>query len=437
MYLHVKTIFALLLNQATAQEVSATEYRVASVAHKIRAFASLDAPRVGIVYEGDVFEVGPIVGYESCAAGWAKVGSGVVCLVKTEIVDDQPVDLPEFLSVLPPTEVGATELLEATEQQPPFMPVLFGKRDADHGGRLWASIEEYESGETHRWKLKPGKDYRFVAAHKTEKGWVLERPNGSIAPISELYVYPVSRFAGRDFRQFPKDPESMMGWVKSVHGAQVYWSMDETDPAGLTLERRRILEVVVPTEADSIDWVQVPMGDVHGYVLKERLTLWESLDVPDGIDSTEIWIDADIASQMLSVYKGESLIFTTLMSTAKTGHKTPLGTYQLYDKAVGWDLGSREGAEDAYYMEDVPFVMHYYPRYAIHSAFWHDNFGEPASHGCINLSPKDAWTVYQLASPRMPKGWQYVKQSKADPGTILRIRNGQQTGKSKKIKPKY
>ena len=100
-------------------------------------------------------------------------------------------------------------------------------------------------------------------------------------------------------------------------------------------------------------------------------------------------------------------------------------------------MGSKEGAEDAYYMEDVPFVMHYYPRYAIHSAFWHDNLGEPASHGCINLSPKDAWTVYQLVSPDMPDGWQYIKQHKEDPGTVVRIRDGQTVGKRKRISPKY
>ena len=104
MYLHVNTVLFLLLSKGFAQEPVLPEYRVARVTHKIRAFASLDAPRVGIVYKGDVFESGPIVGYTDCAAGWAKVGPGVICLVKTEVVSDEPISLPTFLDVLPPVE---------------------------------------------------------------------------------------------------------------------------------------------------------------------------------------------------------------------------------------------------------------------------------------------------------------------------------------------
>ena len=435
MYLHVNTLLLSLLSTAFAQEPVEQEYRVAIVTHKIRAFASLDAPRVGIVYKDDVFESGPIVGYTDCAAGWAKVGPGVICLVKTEVISDEPIALPTFLDVLPPVEEDPVELHFSTEREPPFMHVLFATRDGEHEGRLWASIEELEAGESHRWKLKRGKDYRFVAAHQTKQGWVLERPNGSVTLMSDVYVYPASRFSGRDFRDFPKKVGGSMAWVRNPNGAMVYWTPGEDESSGMTLEKRRILEVEV--SADHPDWVKIPMGDMDGYVKRSGLTLWEPIERPSSIEADEIWIDADVSSQMFSIFEGDTLLFTTLMSSAKEGHVTPLGTYQIYDKAIGWDLGSKDGAEDAYYMEDVPFVMHYYPRYAIHSAFWHDSFGEPASHGCINLSPKDAWTVYQLVSPDMPEGWQYIKQHKEDPGTVVRIRDGAKTGKRKRIAPKY
>ena len=435
MYLHVNTFILSFVSNIMAQEVIEPEYRVAIVTHKIRAFASLDAPRVGIVYKNDVFESGPIVGYTDCAAGWSKVGPGVICLVKTEVVSETPSVLPSFMDVLPPDSEDQTELRFATEREPSFMPVLFATRDDDHDGRLWASIEELEAGDSHRWKLKRGKDYRFVAAHQSQKGWILERPNGSVTLMSDVYVYPVSRFSGRDFRDFPKKNDGSMAWVNNPHGAMVYWTDSEEQASGIMLERRRILEIEL--SEDNAEWVKIPMGDVDGFVQRSALRVWESVDKPDGIEEDEVWIDADVSSQMFSVFVGDDLLFTTLMSTAKKGHSTPLGTYQIYDKAVGWDLGSKEGSDDAYYMEDVPFVMHYYPRYAIHSAFWHDNFGEPASHGCINLSPKDAWTVYQLVSPDMPDGWQYIKQHKEDPGTVVRIRDGQTVGKRKRIAPKY
>ena len=313
---------SLFVSNLFAEQNRNIEYRVASVTHKVRAHASLDAPRIGIIYSGDVFEVGPIVGYEDCAAGWAKVAGGVVCLVKTTVVMDEPIDLPEFLDILPPTEENAIDLMPVTEQEPAFMPVLFGKRDTEHEGRLWASVESYEQGDSHKWRLKEGKDYRFVDVHETSKGWVLERPNGSVSPMSDIYVYPVSRFQGRDMEQFPLTEGNLIAWVNNPHGTAVYWD-EGTQDSGLRLERRRILEWS-PTDA-STDYVQIPMGDVDGYVLKDDLTLWNAMDGPSSIGNDEVWVDADIDTQMLAVMQGDDLLYVTLMSTTKKRAQNSVG----------------------------------------------------------------------------------------------------------------
>ena len=138
---------------------------------------------------------------------------------------------------------------------------------------------------------------------------------------------------------------------------------------------------------------------------------------------------------MLAVYQGEEILYLTLISSAKEEHDTPLGLYQIYDKSVAWDLGSRDWESDSYYFEKVPFVMHYAPRFALHSVFWHDDFGTPASHGCINLSVSDARYVFNAVSPELPDGWRYVKQSKQFLGTVVRIRYGQQSVPDKRLQP--
>ena len=43
-----------------------------------------------------------------------------------------------------------------------------------------------------------------------------------------------------------------------------------------------------------------------------------------------------------------------------------------------------------YSIEDVPYVHVLLPRYALHGAFWHTNYGVQMSHGCVNLAPLDA-----------------------------------------------
>ena len=88
MYLHVKTfmLFGLLNNFYANEDV--IEYRVASVTHKVRTHVS-DAKRAGL-FMPRCIAVGPIVGYDNCAAGWASVLGGEACLVKTEVVNDNP-----------------------------------------------------------------------------------------------------------------------------------------------------------------------------------------------------------------------------------------------------------------------------------------------------------------------------------------------------------
>ena len=60
---------------------------------------------------------------------------------------------------------------------------------------------------------------------------------------------------------------------------------------------------------------------------------------------------------------------------------------------------------DAYYLEDVPWTMYYDKARALHGAYWHNGFGTPRSHGCVNMSVGDARWLYDWASEG---DWVYV-----------------------------
>lgn len=53
-------------------------------------------------------------------------------------------------------------------------------------------------------------------------------------------------------------------------------------------------------------------------------------------------------------------------------------------------------------MPNVPYTMYYYKGYAVHGAYWHNNFGHPMSHGCVNLRPSDAKWFYNFAPVGTP-----------------------------------
>lgn len=121
----------------------------------------------------------------------------------------------------------------------------------------------------------------------------------------------------------------------------------------------------------------------------------------------EVWVHVNLAEQNLVVYRGHLPIFATLISSGMDGHETPTGFFRIQRKlktATMASLGPDAG-EDRYRIEDVPWTQYFDGSIAIHGAFWHGRFGLERSHGCVNLSPTDARTVFELTGPTLPEGW--------------------------------
>jgi hypothetical protein len=74
-----------------------------------------------------------------------------------------------------------------------------------------------------------------------------------------------------------------------------------------------------------------------------------------------------------------------------------------------------------YSYEEVPFTQ-YIGRVALHGAFWHDQFGVPRSHGCINLSPADAEWLFGFTKPVVREGESEATATEKKPGTVVRVR---------------
>jgi lipoprotein-anchoring transpeptidase ErfK/SrfK len=115
--------------------------------------------------------------------------------------------------------------------------------------------------------------------------------------------------------------------------------------------------------------------------------------LPAGVKKGEIWIDVDLSNQQLRVYKGKNLMNTYIVSTGTWRTPTVTGQYRIYVKYMAADM-----AGPGYYLPDVPYVMYFYEGYGIHGTYWHNNFGTPMSHGCVNLRTDNAEWVYNMAN---------------------------------------
>jgi hypothetical protein len=72
--------------------------------------------------------------------------------------------------------------------------------------------------------------------------------------------------------------------------------------------------------------------------------------------------------------------------------------------------------------ESVPWSLFFWKGQALHGTYWHDQFGYPRSHGCVNLSPRDARFLFEWTWPELPDGWIYRWSGDQFPGLLLRIR---------------
>ncbi|MDW8246258.1 MAG: L,D-transpeptidase [Sandaracinaceae bacterium] len=136
----------------------------------------------------------------------------------------------------------------------------------------------------------------------------------------------------------------------------------------------------------------------------------ERIPPPRRIAQDEVWVHVDLSSQTLVVYRGSEPIYATIVSTGTPNHETPTGEFTIRRKMVSDTMADSGGAtgEDNYRIEEVPWTQYFEKSIALHGAFWHSQFGIPRSHGCVNLSPKDARWLFEHTLPEVPEGWHGV-----------------------------
>lgn len=137
----------------------------------------------------------------------------------------------------------------------------------------------------------------------------------------------------------------------------------------------------------------------------------------------ERWLDVNITKQVLVAYEGTKAVYATLVSTGEAGLEDPettkstkRGIFRIHTKYISITMDSDVTGEE-YELRDVPYVQYFEGGYALHGAYWHDGFGQPKSHGCINLSPEDARRLFFWTEPQVPPGWHGVAKSLT--GTVV------------------
>ncbi len=440
-----------------------TGLRIGSIAWRTWIYTDVGPRRTryGYLRAGAVVDArGPAIENEGCAGGWYRINPrGFVCLGRGATLDlEHPViqssdvrarrgeGLPYFYALSGETAPHLYFRLPSREQ----MVETEGAKVLDRAANWQARAErtwlrEFLGG--------PHDPPTFL-----ERGGKLEKPYGVKKPLRYVtHAGQASSDSGFAIQR------------TFVHAGREFGLTTELDV--IPLDRT---EVVRPSEFSGI--VLSPDGGLPvAFVHKKYATLWEEtesgslrphseirtrkgyrltgekkpgnmLKTSDGfwiVGSTarileprtsfpsfatgdRKWIDVSIKQQSLVAYVGRVPVYATLISSGRGGlgdpeteHATVRGTFMIHRKEVTSTMDGDEDRADSFNLLDVPFVQYFHRGFALHGTYWHDDFGRIRSHGCVNLSPKDAAWLFEWTDPQVPDAWHATINKER--GTVVHI----------------
>ncbi|MBC8506484.1 MAG: L,D-transpeptidase family protein [Anaerolineales bacterium] len=165
------------------------------------------------------------------------------------------------------------------------------------------------------------------------------------------------------------------------------------------------------TESDGSVWYRINErygnpGDIFWCPAEafRPLTAEELSPISPNVEDKRIEVDINWQTQTLSCYEGNTEVYFARISSGKAEGATPLTPafspgFQIWRKLFSLHMGGNTAAG----AWDVPAVgwtsLFHGDGVAVHSTYWHNNYGEPMSHGCINARPEDAKWIFRWANP--------------------------------------
>ncbi len=135
---------------------------------------------------------------------------------------------------------------------------------------------------------------------------------------------------------------------------------------------------------------------------KTQYALEETQNVLGDATATNKRLYVDLSQQKLLAFEGDRLVYEFPVSTGKW-YETPTGEFRIWTWLRYTRMSGGSKANGTYYnLPNVPYTMYFansavpkWRGYGIHGAYWHNNFGQPMSHGCVNMKEADVAKIYE------------------------------------------
>ncbi len=246
-----------------------------------------------------------------------------------------------------------------------------------------------------------GADVDGQRYYRTGKGWMSAR---------HLFLSEGSELQGVDLQEYEGERAVMVHWpkvgVRAEPSASAPLVGSHIGYDVLTIREERNVGGEV--------WYRISN---KGWLHSQYVRHLAGSARPAEVSAEDKWIEIDLSEQVLVAHEGDTPVFATLTATGKAPTTTIEGLFWITKKYETDHMAGGWFTDDPYDLADVPWTMYFYSNYALHSAYWHDEFGEVRSHGCVNLSPADAKWIFDWSGPTMPEGASYVEVTDDNLGT--------------------
>jgi hypothetical protein len=295
-------------------------------------------------------------------------------------------------------------------------------------------------------------DGKFTPTHhgadaRAVRKWI---PNGSMLAYShaftsggrtwllsaDLTVIPADRvrpFRTSTFHGFAVDAAHPLPAAWSRHDAVARYKREgeEMVETGEPIPPRTFLAVTDEgAEVTVAGKKYLALREAGLFVKLDQVALVKAKDhLPVSVGASDKWIEVHIRAGTLTAYEGAKPVYTTLISPGAGGvapskatneelvklSTTPLGTYRIAWKDRAAPMSPEKGEPVKFWIADVPYTQYFRAPFALHVAYWHEDFGMPKSAGCVNVSPEDGKFLFGFTEPKVPTAWGGVGPGK-EPG---------------------
>jgi hypothetical protein len=429
-----------------APEPEYTGPTLTSIARETLIYArpSFKAQKLGYLRVGAVVSRSKLpMGNEGCKRGWYRVQpEGFVCVENSAILDSEGKSPFAELAMVRPDRMAGLPYQYGRSRYPtpPFYTKLPSKLEQERSeqeivGHLRARTADAwksaftkptpallaegrsvpmpygfsrEPGALTSGRAMPDSGFALLGIYDHGGRRFALNTDFQIVPLDRLKPVEISRFHGIKLSDQVTLP---VAFIRS-HSANLYAGDPKT--IGLSVARKLDYREAVPLSGKEVIVSGIHYLETanHDFIRDERVVRIDKFkNKPGWATPGRTWIHVSILQQSLVMYEGEKPVYATLVSTGADGlgdpeetHSTIRGQFLIHTKHVSVTMDSdAEGAE--FDLRDVPYVQYFQDGFALHAAFWHDSFGQPYSHGCVNLSPLDARALFHMTNPPVPQTW--------------------------------